>query len=116
MTETVVAAFYKFVPLPDFEERRAQLFDTLNGAGVMGTVLLAAEGINGTIAGTRAGIDRALAILKALPGCEDLDHKEAIAEAMPFHRLKVRLKREIVTMGQPDIDPTAAVGRYVEPA
>ena len=115
MTEFVVAAFYKFAPLPDFEERRAPLFETLDAAGVMGTVLLASEGVNGTISGTRAGIDTALAALRALPGCEGLDHKEAIAESLPFHRLKVRLKREIVTMGVPGVDPNALVGTYVAP-
>ena len=114
MTDFVVAAFYKFAPLPDFEERRAPLFETLDAAGVMGTVLLAAEGVNGTISGTREGIDTALTALRALPGCSDLDHKEAIAETLPFHRLKVRLKREIVTLGQ-DADPNALVGTYVSP-
>ena len=115
MTDYVVAALYKFVSLPDFEARRAPLFDTLDKAGVMGTILLAAEGINGTIAGTREGIDTALSALRALPGCADLNHKEAVTDAMPFHRLKVRLKREIVTMGVPGVDPNAMVGTYVKP-
>jgi len=115
MTETIVAAFYKFADLPAFEAAREPLFETLQSAGVMGTVLLASEGVNGTIAGSRAGIDTALAALRALPGCADLDHKEAIAETLPFHRLKVRLKKEIVTMGIPGTDPNALVGTYVEP-
>ena len=75
----------------------------------------APEGINGTIAGSRAGIDAVLAHIRALPGCADLDHKESFADEMPFHRMKVRLKREIVTMGVEDIDPNHIVGTYVEP-
>ena len=77
---------------------------------------MAREGINGTIAGTRAGIDTVVSHLRALPGCADLRHKESPAEAMPFGRMKVRLKREIVTMGQPDVDPLAGTGHYVTPA
>ncbi len=81
----------------------------------MGTLLLAQEGINGTVAGPEAGIERLLAHLRGLPGCAGLEHKISHAREMPFNRMKVRLKREIVTMGQPDVDPTAAVGRYVAP-
>ena len=83
--------------------------------GVRGTILIAPEGINGTIAGTREGIDAVLAHIKSLPGCADLEWKESAASEMPFNRMKVRLKREIVTMGQPQVDPTASVGRYVNP-
>jgi UPF0176 protein len=78
-------------------------------------LLLAREGINGTIAGSRGGIDAVLAHIRSLPGCEDLEHKEAEAGDMPFHRMKVRLKREIVTMGVEDIDPNQIVGTYVNP-
>ena len=78
--------------------------------------MLAGEGINGTIAGPRAGIDAVLAHIRALPGCAALEWKESPAPTMPFGRMKVRLKREIVTMGQPDIDPTARVGHYVAAA
>jgi UPF0176 protein len=80
---------------------------------VKGSLLLAPEGINGTIAGPRAGIDAVLAAVRALPGCEGLEWKESFAESMPFGRMKVKLKREIVTMGQPDVDPLARVGNYV---
>jgi UPF0176 protein len=86
------------------------------GLGVKGTLLLAPEGINGTIAGSRSAIDRVLEHIRGLPGCADLVWKESTAEAPPFGRMKVRLKREIVTMGEPDIDPRAAVGRYVDPS
>mgnify|MGYP003630968314 FL=1 len=110
-----VAAFYKFFALPDFESRRAPLAETLEASGVKGTVLLATEGVNGTIAGTPEAIDTALAALRALPGCETLQAKFAEADEMPFLRLKVRLKREIVSMGVPGTDPNAIVGTYVAP-
>ncbi|MDP5306952.1 oxygen-dependent tRNA uridine(34) hydroxylase TrhO [Paracoccus spongiarum] len=110
-----VAALYHFTRFDDPAALRGPLARLACGQGVRGTLLLAREGINGTIAGTRAGIDAVLAHIRALPGCAALDWKESPAATMPFGRMKVRLKREIVTMGQPDIDPTAAVGRYVEP-
>mgnify|MGYP006300588393 CR=1 FL=1 len=112
----VVAALYKFTPFPDPAALKGPLARVACGQGVTGTLLLAREGINGTIAGSRAGIDAVLDHIRALPGCADLEWKESTAAAQPFGRLKVRLKREIVTMGAPDVDPTAAVGRYVEPA
>ena len=77
-----------------------------------GTLLLAHEGINGTIAGPREGVDAVLDHIRGLPGCADLDWKESTATSMPFGRMKVRLKREIVTMGRPEADPTKAVGTY----
>ena len=110
-----VAAFYKFFALPDFASRRAPLAETLEAAGVKGTVLLATEGVNGTIAGTPEAIDTALEALRALPGCETLQAKFAEADEMPFLRLKVRLKREIVSMGVPGTDPNSIVGTYVAP-
>ncbi len=111
-----IAALYKFTPFEDPAALKAPLARLACGQGVKGTLLLAREGINGTIAGPRAGIDAVLDHIRALPGCADLDWKEAEARAMPFGKLKVRLKREIVTMGQPDIDPRGAVGTYVEPS
>ena len=110
----VVAAFYKFTPLNP-EAHRAALLAAGRGAGVRGSILLAGEGINATIAGSRAGVDAVLASVRALPGCADLDWKEAEADRQPFRRLKVRLKKEIVTLGQP-ADPSARVGTYVDPA
>ena len=83
------------------------------GLGLGCAQALAQEGVNGTIAGSRAGIDAVLAHLRALPGCADLECKESYAADMPFGRMKVRLKREIVTMGVPDVDPKARVGHYV---
>ena len=110
-----VAALYHFTRLADPAALRGPLLSLCEAQGVKGTLLLAGEGINGTIAGTRQGIDAVLAHLRALPGCADLVWKESRAETMPFGRMKVRLKREIVTMGQPDVDPTAASGRYIAP-
>ena len=110
-----VAALYHFTRFPDPAALRAGLLAACTQNGVKGSLLLAAEGVNGTIAGTRSGIDAVLAHIRALPGCTGLTHKESPAETMPFGRMKVRLKREIVTMGQPDVDPLAAVGHYVTP-
>jgi UPF0176 protein len=90
--------------------------DLCKSRGISGTLLLAPEGINGTIAGDRAGIDTVIAHIRALPGCADFEWKESTATVPPFHRMKVRLKREIVTMGQPDVDPATTVGHYVAPA
>lgn len=81
--------------------------------GIRGTLLLANEGINGTIAGTQDGIEAVLDHIRTLPGCAELDYKDSTAETMPFHRMKVRLKREIVSMGVDGIDPTREVGTYV---
>ena len=111
-----VAALYHFTRFPDPAALRAQVLAIADAAGVKGSLLLAPEGINGTIAGSRDGIHAVLAHLRGLPGCEDLAHKESPAVVMPFRRLKVRLKREIVTMGQPQVDPLAGTGHYVAPA
>ncbi|TKW66515.1 MAG: rhodanese-related sulfurtransferase [Paracoccus denitrificans] len=110
-----VAALYHFTPFPDPDAIKAPLAKLACSHGVKGTLLLAREGINGTIAGTRQGIDAVLAHIRALPGCEGLVWKESTATEMPFGRMKVRVKPEIVTMGQPDVDPLASVGHYVEP-
>ncbi len=115
-TMTIVAALYKFTAFADPGALRSGLLACCEASGVRGTLLLATEGINGTIAGTRAGLDAVLGHIRSLPGCADLDWKESRTEATPFGRMKVRLKQEIVTMGQPGADPAGAVGRYVEPA
>ena len=112
----IVAALYHFTRFEDPAALRAPLLSVCESAGVRGTLLLAPEGINGTIAGTREGIDLVLAHIRAMPGCAGLVWKESAAAAMPFGRMKLRLKREIVTMGVPGTDPTAHVGRYVAPA
>ena len=112
----IVAALYHFTQFEDPAALKGPLAATCCANDVMGTLLLAREGINGTIAGSREGIDTALAHIRALPGCADFEWKESTATVPPFNRMKVRLKKEIVTMGQPDVDPTASVGRYVDPA
>ena len=111
-----IAALYHFTRFEDPEVIQAPLLNLCQSAGVSGSLLLAHEGVNGTIAGPRAGIDRVLDHLRALPGCADLEHKESQSVEQPFRRLKVRIKKEIVTMGQPDVDPQARVGHYVNPA
>ena len=109
-----IAALYHFTTFDAPEEIREPLLEVCLENDVIGTLLLAREGINGTIAGPSAGIEAVLAHVRALPGCADLEWKESWSEEPPFPRMKVRLKREIVTMGQPDVDPRAHVGNYVE--
>ncbi|MCZ6829412.1 MAG: rhodanese-related sulfurtransferase [Gammaproteobacteria bacterium] len=115
MSAVVVAALYKFVTLEDFHEIREPLLDQCLAAGVRGTLLLAREGINGTIAGDRAGIDRVLDYLKADPRMADLEHQASYDDHLPFYRMKVKLKKEIVTMGVSGVDPNQRVGTYVIP-
>lgn len=111
-----VAALYRFARFADPAALRAPLLAVCTANGIKGTLLLAGEGINGTIAGMPAAIDAVIAHIRALPGCAALEVKDSYAGSPPFHRMKVRLKREIVTMGQPDIDPLAGTGHYVKPA
>jgi UPF0176 protein len=110
-----VAALYRFARFVDVEAVRAPLAKLCCGLAVKGTLLVAAEGINGTIAGSDTAIERVVAHIRALPGCDDVDVKLSRAATMPFHRMKVRHKREIVTMGEPDIDPLSGTGHYVAP-
>lgn len=110
-----VAALYRFARLEDCAGWRSKLDRLCRDSGVRGTLLLAREGINGTIAGSAEGIAAVVEFIRAMPDCADVDVKYSSAQAMPFHRLKVRVKQEIVTMGQPDIDPRATVGTYVDP-
>ena len=91
-----VAALYHFTPFEDVAALQDPLRDACEAGGVVGTLLLAPEGINGTIAGPRAGIDAALAHIRALPGCSDLEWKESTAAARPFKKLKVRLKLSLI--------------------
>ncbi|WP_420643571.1 rhodanese-related sulfurtransferase [Candidatus Leptofilum sp.] len=116
MSLFVIAAFYKFVDLPDYRERQRPLREFCTAQEVKGSILLAAEGINGTIAGSRQGIDTVLAHLRQDAAFTGLSHKESQAEFMPFGRMKVRLKREIVNLGRPDITPNKQVGQYVPAA
>ncbi|MES0094633.1 rhodanese-related sulfurtransferase [Mesorhizobium sp. M0030] len=114
-----VAALYKFARLGDFEalrELRTPLAAFCCGRGIKGTLLLAQEGINGTVAGSETDIADLIAYLEAIEGLADLEVKYSTAAEMPFHRMKVRLKREIVTMGVEDLDPATGAGTYVAPA
>ena len=110
----VVVAMYHFVGLDDFAALKPPLLDVCLANGLKGTILLAREGLNGTVSGSRAGIDALLAFLKTDPRFETLRHKESYAETAPFRRMKVRLKREIVTMGVPDTDPGTLCGERVD--
>ena len=109
-----VVALYRFTTFDDVEALREPLSLVCRSHGVKGTLLLAREGINGTIAGSDDAIGHVLAHIRAFPGCADLDTRESRAKTMPFYRMKVRIKREIVTMGQPDVDPLDT-GHYVAP-
>ena len=111
----VVAALYKFVTLSDFEALREPLLETLKTHHLKGTLLLAEEGINGTVAGSREGIDGLLSWLKTDPRFAGIEHKESYCDELPFYRTKVKLKKEIVTLGVPAADPSRQVGHYVEP-
>ena len=113
MSKIVVAALYQFTKFADHGSLRGPLQAVCDTNGVKGSLLLAHEGINGTIAGTRTGIYAVLAAIRALPGCSE--HKESFADDIPFLRMKVKLKKEIVTLGVPSVDPTAHVGHYVDP-
>lgn len=111
-----VAALYRFARLDAFEELRAPLAAFCCGRGIKGTLLLAHEGINGTVAGSEADIAALIEHLESIEGLAGLEVKYSAAAEMPFHRMKVRLKREIVTMGVEDIDPAKSAGTYVAPA
>lgn len=110
-----ICALYKFTRFDDPAALKPGLEAAAAAAGARGTLLLAREGINGTIAAPRAGMEGLLAAIRALPGCADIVVKDSFAHDLPFARMKVRLKKEIVTMGEPDIDPLDDVGHYVAP-
>ncbi len=112
----VVIAFYKFVPLPDYKSLQPAFYELCREHDVRGTILLAHEGINGMLAGPREGIDTVLKYMRSIAPLADLEPKESFCAEEPFKRLRVRLKREIITMGDPSIDPLEQVGEYVDPA
>jgi UPF0176 protein len=111
----VVAALYKFVSLKNYQELQKPLSDFCRSNGIKGTLLLASEGINGTVSGTREAIDRLVSYLKNDLFINDIEYKESFADKHPFFRLKIRLKKEIVTLAQPDVNPNVKVGTYVDP-
>lgn len=116
MPEHVVLTFYKFVNLSGYEVLRTPLLELCQTHKVIGSILLAQEGINATIAGSRAGVAAVITFLRADPRLADLHYKESAAREPPFGRMKVRLKKEIVTLGIEGVDPAAAVGEYVPAA
>lgn len=111
----VVAALYKFVALEDFEAIQPDILSFCQSQNIKGTLLLASEGINGTIAGERENIDAVLNYLKNDSRLVDLEHKESYVDEMPFLRMKVKLKKEIVTLGQPGVSPVNLSGTRVDP-
>ncbi len=115
MTSVVVSALYKFVTLEHFESLRNPLLNLMQRYDIRGTLLLAKEGINGTVAGSAAAIDALFSWFNEQPGLEDISHKESYHQTVPFNRAKVKLKKEIVTLGVDGIDPKKIVGTYVKP-
>ncbi|MDB2385997.1 rhodanese-related sulfurtransferase [Shewanella sp.] len=115
MSKIVVCAMYKFVSLAHFESIQKPLLTQMETSGIKGTLLLASEGINGTVAGTQQAIDGLLAWLDTQPGLDNIVYKLSFDDDMPFYRTKVKLKKEIVTMGVEGIDPNKVVGTYVKP-
>ncbi|MDH3645716.1 MAG: rhodanese-related sulfurtransferase [Gammaproteobacteria bacterium] len=110
----VVISFYQFVRLPDCEQLREPLLGCCRENDLRGTILLAPEGINGTLAGRRDGIENVLDFIRSDPRLAELEYKESVSEEMPFHRMKVKTKKEIVTMGVADTDPARLVGTYLD--
>ena len=115
MEKYLVAAFYKFVALPDYRAVRESLQRRCEELGLLGSILLAEEGINGTISGPETGVRRLFEELKTDTRFQDLHYKESWADEQPFYRMKVRLKKEIVSLGVEGVDPNQAVGEYVAP-
>ncbi|MDJ0612425.1 MAG: rhodanese-related sulfurtransferase [Rhizobiaceae bacterium] len=113
MAQYLVAAFYKFVSLPDFEQKKSLIETVAIENSVMGTILLASEGINGTVSGPEDGLRALLTFIREDPRLSDLEHKESWADENPFYRMKVRLKKEIVTLGVEGVSPTKTVGDYI---
>lgn len=115
MSKFIVCALYKFVSLENYKEMRQPLTDVLEKNAIKGTLLLAQEGINGTVSGTREGIDNLLNYLNSDTRMNPISYKESLDDSQPFYRTKVKLKKEIVTMGVEGIDPKRVVGTYVQP-
>ena len=110
-----IATFYKFVTISDLKTKRHQIIAACKENKIKGTIILAAEGINGTIAGSERAIANILTFLRSFEGLADLELKESIAQEPPFIRLKVKIKSEIVTLGIPEVNPNQQVGTYVDP-
>jgi UPF0176 protein len=114
--QVLVAAFYRFVRLPDYRELRGSLLERCESLDLLGSILLAAEGINGTVSGSGENVRSLFRGLREDQRFHDLRFKESWADEQPFYRMKVRLKKEIVTLGVAGVDPNRAVGEYVDPS
>ena len=115
MSNITVCAMYRFVDLPNYESLQSPLLEKMMDLDIRGTLLLASEGINGTVSGTQGAINALLSWLREIPEFADIDYKLSFDEEQPFYRTKVKLKKEIVTMGIQGIDPKRVVGTYVKP-
>lgn len=115
MSDTVVCALYRFVTLDNYQQIQAPLLNLMQANNIKGTLLLANEGINGTVAGSREEINKLIDWLKSDPRLSNLTTKESFTQDNPFYRTKVKLKKEIVTMGVEGIDPKRTAGSYVKP-
>ena len=111
-----VIAFYHFTQFSEPKKLQSGLSEECSANNIRGTILLANEGINGTISGSNDAINKIIRYIRKLPNCNDITFKKSFASSLPFKRLKVRLKREIVTMGQPNVNPSAGTGHYVHPS
>jgi UPF0176 protein len=115
MKNIIIAAFYKFTPIEDFEERRELYLQKMHDLALKGTLILAAEGINGSFAGPREAMDAFYNFLRSEPGLQGLEFRETYDEKNPFDKAKVKLRKEIVTMGIDNVDPNQTVGEYLSP-
>lgn len=115
MNTYVIAAFYRFAPLEQHELLKPALLQLMQEQGIKGTIILASEGANGTFCGERAGVEMLYAHLRAIPGLQELGFRETFDVENPFAKAKVKLRREIVTLGVDTIDPTAQTGQHVSP-
>ena len=115
MSAVIVATFYRFVGFGNPERLRRYLQTVCSDAGTLGSIIVAEEGINGTISGSRPAVGHVLEHVRGLPGCADLPHRESVVEEPPFLRMKVISRSEIVTMGDSRLDPGSGTGRHVPP-
>ena len=113
--EILVAALYKFVEIDDLLSLQSNLYEICEKNNIMGTILIANEGINGTISGKTNEINQTISLLKSDKRFTNIEIKYSSTDKQPFHRMKVRLKKEIVTIGLPEINPNKKVGTYVKP-
>lgn len=111
----LIATFYKFATISELEAKQEQILALCKELEIKGTIILAEEGINGMIAGTAEAIARAMSVLRSFSELADLEYKEATSTKLPFAKLKVKIKPEIVTLGLPEVNPTRQVGTYVSP-